>query len=224
MAEIDNTVFDYMNEGDPYQSITGGAIEYSEYEMDMTSKEKKGYEKDLMDALSMNYRSDPDKGKLSFANWLKELKPDLIMGRARKWEELREDAKGAEEYRKRMDALDQSYDLDDQDREFLAKELKTLEEEEEFASFASKLEVLWKHKNKEVQASFNDEIQKRIDEEVAKRVANASTEGVEVEKALDEAEEVDAAVPNVNEAVASKEESLIDKFKGAFKRENIEIS
>ena len=106
MAEIDNTVFDYMNEGDPYQSITGGAIEYSEYEMDMTSKEKKGYEKDLMDALSMNYRSDPDKGKLSFANWLKELKPDLIMGRARKWEELREDAKGAEEYRKRMDALD----------------------------------------------------------------------------------------------------------------------
>ena len=123
-----------------------------------------------------------------------------------------------------MDSLDQSYDLDDQDREFLAKELKTLEEEEEFASFASKLEVLWKHKNKEVQASFNDEIQKRIDEEVAKRVANASTEEVEVEKALDDAEEVDAAVPNVNEAVASKEESLIDKFKGAFKRENIEIS
>ena len=57
-----------------------------------------------------------------------------------------------------MDSLDQSYDLDDQDREFLAKELKDVEGEEGFTSFASKLEVLWKHKNKEVQASFNDEI------------------------------------------------------------------
>tara|TARA_Y100000356_G_C11105112_1_gene206498 strand:- start:264 stop:635 length:372 start_codon:yes stop_codon:yes gene_type:complete len=123
-----------------------------------------------------------------------------------------------------MDSLDQSYDLDDQDREFLAKELKTVDDEEAYTAFASKLEVLWKHKNKEAQASFNEEIQKRIDEEVAKRISTASNEEVEVEKALDDAVEVDSAVPNVNEAVASKEDSLIDKFKDAFKRENIEIS
>ena len=121
-------------------------------------------------------------------------------------------------------ANDQSYDLDDQDREFLAKELKSIDEAEVFEAFASKLEVLWKHKNKEAQASFNEEIQKRIDEEVAKRVSTASSEEVEVEKALDNAEQTDAAVPNVNEAVASKEVSLVDKFKDAFKRENIEIS
>ena len=106
MAEIDSKAFDYMNEADPDKSITGGAIKYSEYEMDMTSKEKKGYEKDLMNALSMNYRSAPDKGKLNFESWLKELRPDLIMERARKWEELREDAKGVEGYRERMNALD----------------------------------------------------------------------------------------------------------------------
>ena len=106
MAEIDSKAFDYMNEGDPDQTITGGAIEYSEYEMDMTPSEQKGYEKNLMDALSMNYRSDPHKGKLDFDSWLKELRPDLVMERARKWEEFREDAKGVEEYRKKMDALD----------------------------------------------------------------------------------------------------------------------
>ena len=106
MAEIDSKAFDYMNEGDKDQSITGGAIEYSEYEMDMTPSEQKGYEKNLMYALSMNYRSDPHKGKLDFDSWLKELSPDLVMERARKWEELREDTKGVEGYRERMDALD----------------------------------------------------------------------------------------------------------------------
>ena len=105
MAEIDSKAFDYMNEGDPDQTITGGAIEYSEYEMDMTPSQQKGYEKDLMNALSMNYRSDPHKGKLKFDNWLKELRPDLVMERARKWEELREDTKGVEGYREKMDAL-----------------------------------------------------------------------------------------------------------------------
>jgi len=139
-----------------------------------------------------------------------------------------ENEKKAEEavarFNERMDSLDQTYDLDDQDREFLAKELKSIDEEEQFSSFASKLEVLWKHKNKEAQAAFNEEIQSRIDDEVSKRVSNASTEKVEVEKALDEAEEVDAGLPNVNEAVASNEESFADKFRDAFKRENIEIS
>ena len=123
-----------------------------------------------------------------------------------------------------MDELDDKFELDDQDREFLATELKEVGEGEAYAAFASKLEVLWKHKNKEAQAAFNDEIQKRIDEEVAKRVSNASVEEVEPEEALDSAEESEAAVPNANESVASKPSSLRDKFKAAFSRDNIEIS
>jgi phage shock protein A len=139
-----------------------------------------------------------------------------------------ENEKRAEEavsqFNHRMDELDEKFELDDQDREFLATELKEAAEEEAYAAFASKLEVLWKHKSKEAQAAFNDEIQKRIDEEVAKRVSNASTEEVEPEAALDSAEETEAAVPNANEAVASKPSSLRDKFKAAFSRDNIEIS
>jgi hypothetical protein len=123
-----------------------------------------------------------------------------------------------------MDQIDEKFDLDDQDREFLASELKTLDDEASYEAFASKLDVLWKHKNKEVQEEFNSQIQARIDEEVAKKLSNASTEEVKVEEALDAAEPVDAEVSNANEATASQEPSLRDKFKTAFSRDNIEIS
>ena len=139
-----------------------------------------------------------------------------------------ENEKKAEEavarFNERMDDLDQKFELDDEDREFLAKELKGLGEEEAYASFESKLEVLWKHKSREAQAAFNAEIQTRIDEEVAKRVSTASAEEVEVEEALDAAEATDAPVANANEAVASEEPTLREKFKAAFTRDNIEIS
>jgi hypothetical protein len=127
-------------------------------------------------------------------------------------------------FNERMDDLDGKFELDDEDREFLAKELQEVGEEEAYASFSTKLEVLWKHKSKEAQAAFNTEVQNRIDEEVAKRISTASTEKVEVEEALDAAEVTDAPVSNANEAVASKEPSLKEKFKAAFTRENIEIS
>ena len=139
-----------------------------------------------------------------------------------------ENEKRAEEavaaFNERMEEVDQKFELDDQDREFLASELKSLENQEAYEAFASKLEVLWKHKNKEVQAEFDAQIQARIDEEVAKRVSTASTEEVEVEDALDAAEATDAPVSNTNEAVASETETLRDKFKSAFSRDNIEIS
>jgi len=124
----------------------------------------------------------------------------------------------------RMDEIDSKFDLDDQDREFLASELKDLGDEASYEAFASKLDVLWKHKNKEVQEEFNAQIQARIDEEVAKKLSNASTEEVEIEEALDAAETVDAEISNANEATASQEPSLRDRFKSAFSRENIEIS
>jgi len=182
------------------------------------------------------YRADLEAAKSEKAAIAKEyedLKASVAdleekLGAANERISVFENEKKAEEavarFNERMDSLDQTYDLDDQDREFLANELKSIDEEEQFSSFASKLEVLWKHKNKEAQAAFNEEIQSRIDDEVSKRVSNASTEEVEVEKALDEAEQVDAGLPNVNEAIASNEESFIDKFRDAFKRENIEIS
>ena len=123
-----------------------------------------------------------------------------------------------------MDDLDQKFELDEDDREFLANELKEVVEEEAYASFSAKLNVLWKHKNKETQKAFNDEVQAKIDEEVAKRLSNASAEEVETEDALDAAEATDSEVSNANEAVSAQEPSLREKFKAAFTRDNIEIS
>jgi hypothetical protein len=139
-----------------------------------------------------------------------------------------ENEKKAEEaiasFNTRMDQIDEKFELDDQDREFLASELKGLGDEAAYEAFASKLDILWKTKNKEVQEEFNSQIQARIDEEVAKKLSTASTEEVKIEDALDAAEVVDAEVSNANEAVASQEPSLRDKFASAFSRENIQIS
>ena len=106
MANYDNYAFDAMNENNPDRDITGGAIAYSEYEMDMTPKQQEKYRKALMGTLEGAYRSDPHKGKLDFNKWLDNLKPDLVMERARKWRELREEGKGPEQedYRQLEDA------------------------------------------------------------------------------------------------------------------------
>ena len=182
------------------------------------------------------YRKDIEEQRLAKEGKIKEME-DLKSSVAELEEKLGsanerishfENEKKADEavaaFNQRMEDIDEKFELDDQDREFLASELKSLEDQEAYEAFASKLEVLWKHKNKEVQAEFDAQIQARIDEEVAKRVSNASEEEVEVEQALDDAEAVDAPVANSNEAVASEEPSLRDKFKAAFSRDNIEIS
>ena len=182
------------------------------------------------------YRKDIEEQRLAKEGKIKEME-DLKSSVAELEEKLGsanerishfENEKKADEavasFNQRMENIDEKFELDDQDREFLASELKSLEDQEAYEAFASKLEVLWKHKNKEVQAEFDAQIQARIDEEVAKRVSNASEEEVEVEQALDDAEAVDAPVANSNEAVASEEPSLRDKFKAAFSRDNIEIS
>ena len=80
-----------MNAADPDMDITGGAITYSQFEMDMPPKEQEKYRQTLLGTLDSTYRDDPNKGKLGFADWLDKLRPDLIKERARKWEEVRRD-------------------------------------------------------------------------------------------------------------------------------------
>ena len=131
----------------------------------------------------------------------------------------------------RMDAIDQSFDLDDEDRRVLADDLKTLDPSEEaFASYKSKMDVMWKHKSKEAKASQEKAIQERIDQEVAKKVACASTASEKksdkevIEEALAKAEENSEQIPNSNEESSKPKETLREKFAGAFSRENIIIS
>ena len=105
MPHEDNYAFDAMNAADPDTDI-GGAIKYSSYEMDMTPEEQGKYKETLLGTLDSAYRGDPHKGKLSFKNWLKNLKPELVAERARKWEEIREDNKDVADYQKKMQSLE----------------------------------------------------------------------------------------------------------------------
>ena len=91
MPHEDKYAFDAMNAADPDMDLTGGAITYSQFEMDMPPKEQEKYRQTLLGTLDSTYRDDPNKGKLGFADWLDKLRPDLIKERARKWEEVRRD-------------------------------------------------------------------------------------------------------------------------------------
>jgi hypothetical protein len=131
-------------------------------------------------------------------------------------------------FNERMDVLDQKFDLEDEDKEFLAKELKSIDEAEEaFASFEEKLAVLWKHKSKEAKAEFEKQIEARIQEEVEKRLSKPTEEVVASkteEEILDGAETTEAAICNSNEESSREEKSIRDQFAAAFDRSNIEIS
>jgi len=132
-------------------------------------------------------------------------------------------------FNERMDVLDQKFDLEDEDKEFLVQELKSVDETEEaFASFEDKLTVLWKHKSKEAKAKFEEQVEARIQEEVEKRLSKTSDgETVEQktdEEILDKVESSEASIANSNETVSREEVTLKDKFAAAFDRSNIEIS
>ena len=130
----------------------------------------------------------------------------------------------------RMDAIDQVYELEDEDRKVLASDLKGLDKSEEaFASYQDKLAIMWKHKNKESKAAFEKEIEARIDEAVAKKlsVANASerkTAEEVTQEALENAKASEGTLPNNNESQSQKPTSLREKFANAFSRDNIVVS
>ena len=135
-------------------------------------------------------------------------------------------------FNERMDVLDQKFDLEDEDKEFLAQELKSVEEAEEaFASFESKLDILWKHKSKEAKAEFEKQVEARIQEEVEKRlskkdekISEESVASKTEEEILDAVESTEAAIANCNEEVSREEKTIREKFSAAFDRSNIVIS
>jgi hypothetical protein len=131
----------------------------------------------------------------------------------------------------RMEVIDNSYDLDDEDRKVLLDELKSLDfSDEAFASYQDKLSIMWKHKNKEVKASYEKSIQDRIDAEVAKKLASVSTASETktdkevAEEALEKAQASESGLPNSNEESSKEVKSLREKFASAFDRKNIIIS
>lgn len=151
--------------------------------------------------------------------------------RIAEFENFKKQEEAIARFNARMEVIDNNYDLDDEDRKVLLDELKNLDASEEaFASYQDKLSIMWKHKNKEVKASYEKSIQERIDAEVAKKLASVSTASEHktdkeiAEEALEKAQASESGLPNSNEESSKETKSLRDKFASAFSRENITIS
>jgi len=146
-------------------------------------------------------------------------------------ENAERDAK--EKFNNRMGALDEVYELDDEDRQILARDLVTLDSSEEaFADYEKKASVIWSHKNKEFIEKQQTEFDEKIQAEVEKRLSEISTASEAVvehseetlEEALQNTSEETLDVPNNSEAASEEEVTLQDRFAKAFSKENLTIN
>ena len=138
-----------------------------------------------------------------------------------------------ETFNNRMGVVDEVYELADEDRKILAKELGDLDiEDEAFAEYQERIEVLWRHKNKEFikaqkekfEAELQAEVEKRVSEISAASATEVKDSADTLETALEHIEEEKNPLPNNSEASAHATESLRDKFAQAFSKENLIIT
>jgi hypothetical protein len=84
---------------------------------------------------------------------------------------------------------------------------------------------MWKNKDKQAKQEKEKEMKAAIDAEVEKRILELKSKAsASVEDALDKVKASEVGVPNNNEQSSQAPKSLIEKFKGAFSKDNITIS
>lgn len=130
--------------------------------------------------------------------------------------------KEAEElFNQRMASLDESFVLEDNDRQVLSEQVKTLDEEG-WESFSKRIDVLLRDKSREVLAEKKEAEEKKAEEtEAPAEESQASEDDDVVETAIDRGEKDTDVVPASTEA---SENSTYEKYKSAFSVENFEIS
>jgi len=140
-------------------------------------------------------------------------------------------------FNSRMGVITEAYELGEEDLKIVAVELSELgAEDEAFASYKGKLDVVWQHKTKAHLEEQEKTFQSRLEEAVQERLSSLSesaasteTESQEnsdeiIEEVLENVEEESAgAITNNNEAASAEELSLRERFNNAFSSENIEI-
>lgn len=143
--------------------------------------------------------------------------------------EAEKEAKAKEEiFTMRMAALDEEYDLSDEDRQVLAADIKDLSEEA-FSAYKNKMAILMKEKNKkakeekmkkekeEAKASLPVEEVKASQEVVAPQV---STTQEVVEQAVDNGSKASTEIPN---SVPASQPSVKEKYASAFGLDGFEL-
>ena len=135
-------------------------------------------------------------------------------------------------FNERMAIIDKAYELEDEDLRVIASEINSLDaEEDSFEDYKDKFAVVWSHKNREAVAQAKEEFQAKIEQEVQKRLQESTasvqeapaTEEEVVDEALSNADRTTPDIPNNNEELSQEDESLRERFKSAFKQENLTI-
>ena len=118
----------------------------------------------------------------------------------------------------RMASLDEEYNLDDEDREVIAAQIKDLDDEA-YASYKETLTVLLRSKTKTAEASEAEVVEVEASEKKEETPAEEVEASVEeqnenvVEDAIDNAEKMNDSIPVSAEA---SEPTVFDKYKQAF--------
>lgn len=123
-----------------------------------------------------------------------------------------------------MAYFDEKYELDKEDNEILASDLKVIDSDESFAKYQKKMDILLKSKNKEIlaaklaeAASKEKELQENKEKKTQESTASTKeSNGEKIESALENGEK-GANLPNGT----TVETSLKDKYKEAFSFENM---
>jgi len=133
-------------------------------------------------------------------------------------------AKAKEEaFNLRMASFDEEYDLNDEDRQVLAIDIKDLNDET-FAAYKNKMAVLMKEKNKAAKKAKEEEMKKakasEIKEEVVASASSEQSATEVVDEVLDNSNVEKNSIPN---STATAEVSLREKYSKAFGFEGFDI-
>jgi len=128
-----------------------------------------------------------------------------------------------------MAEFDDEFELDADDRQILASDLKEITSEDAYAAYKDKMAKLMKNKNKKAKEKMAEEAKAAVDKAVAEKLAEiskASTKKLSdkelAEKALEEAKASETNLPNNNGGQTA--ENLKELFAKAFSAENVKIS
>ena len=133
-------------------------------------------------------------------------------------------AKAKEEaFSLRMASFDEEYDLNDEDRQVLATDIKDLNDET-FAAYKNKMAVLMKEKNKAAKKAKEEEMKKakasEIKEEVVASASSEQSATEVVDEVLDNSNVEKNSIPN---STATADVSLREKYSKAFGLEGFDI-
>ena len=128
----------------------------------------------------------------------------------------------------RMSAIESEYELNDETRTVVARELKLVESNEEaFAQYQEKISVILKHQNKkfieEQQAAFDEKLAEAVEKRIQQLNNTEASEEEVVEEAIEQVEAETETVANNNGESSEEELTMRDKFKQAFSEDNLTI-